>query len=43
VDVVVDCVVQFNACWELMTKQLKTSITPLKEERVIFLHNSAPF
>jgi hypothetical protein len=29
--------------WELMIEQLKISITPLKEERVIFMRNSAPF
>jgi hypothetical protein len=29
---------------ELMTEKLKNFIiTPLKEERMIFLHNSAPF
>jgi hypothetical protein len=29
--------------WEMMTEQLKISITHLEEERVIFLHNSALF
>jgi hypothetical protein len=43
VDVVVDVLYSLMHAWEMMTEQLKISIKHLKEERVIFLHNSAPF